>query len=130
MNLTNVIFYGRKSIEEVQEYYKMADAMLITLSNNEIISKTIPGKMQSYMMAGRPIIGAINGETQNIIEEAKCGYCVNAEDYKALANAIEKFKKLSNDEKSEMADNSYEYYKNNFTEEQYMQKLFGFFKEE
>lgn len=130
MNLTNVIFYGRKSIEEVQEYYKMADAMLITLSNNEIISKTIPGKMQSYMMAGRPIIGAINGETQNIIEEAKCGYCVNAEDHKALANAIEKFKKLSDDEKSEMADNSYEYYKNNFTEEQYMQKLFGFFKEE
>lgn len=130
MKLTNIIFYGKKSIEEVQQYYKIADAMLITLSNNEIISKTIPGKMQSYMMAERPIIGAINGEVENIIREARCGYCVNAEDYKALASAIKKFKELSNNEKSKMAENSYQYYKDNFTKEQYIVKLFNFFKED
>lgn len=130
MKLTNIIFYGKKNIEEVQQYYKIADAMLITLSNNEIISKTIPGKMQSYMMAERPIIGAINGETENIIKEAKCGYCVSAEDYKALAGAIKKFKELSNDEKRKMAENSYQYYKDNFTKDQYMVKLFNFFKED
>lgn len=59
LNLDNVIFYGRKPIEDMTTYYNMADAMLITLADEEIIAKTIPGKLQSYMAAGKPIIGAI-----------------------------------------------------------------------
>lgn len=130
MKLNNVIFYGRKSIEEMKEYYKMADAMLITLYKNDVISKTIPGKLQSYMMVGRPIIGAIDGETQKIIKEAECGYCTNSEDYKNLAKLIIKFKEKPINEKQKMASNSYSYYEQNFTKNKHIQNLLKFFKEE
>ena len=86
-----VIFHGRQPIEQMPHYYSMADAMLITLKKDPVISMTLPGKMQSYMTAGKPIIGAINGEAKDVIEQFKCGYCVPACDYEELAVACRKF---------------------------------------
>ena len=73
----------------------MADAMLVTLKADEILSLTLPGKVQSYMAVGKPIIGAINGETKSIIEDAKCGYCGKAEDAEELAENIRMRKRTS-----------------------------------
>ncbi len=111
--LDNITFYGRKPVEEMIKYYDLADAMLVTLSKNEVISYTVPGKVQSYMAAGKPIIGAINGEGKKIIKEAECGYCCNAEEYKELAALIIKF--INNSDKRKMAENSRKYYDENFS---------------
>lgn len=81
----NVIFHGRQPLPEMPKYYAMADAMLVTMSKNDVISKTLPGKVQTYMAAGKPIIGAIDGETSRVIEESKCGLCGPAENAEALA---------------------------------------------
>lgn len=86
-----VIFHGRQPIEQMPHYYSMADAMLITLKDDPVISLTLPGKLQSYMAAGKPVIGAINGEAKNVIEQFKCGYCVPACDYENLAAVCRKF---------------------------------------
>ena len=40
--------------------YKIADVMLVTLEDKPYANMTIPGKVQSYMAVGKPIIGAIN----------------------------------------------------------------------
>lgn len=118
--LSNVIFYGRKDLNEMPQFYEMADAMLVTLTNNEVISKTLPGKVQSYMAAGKPIIGSINGEAQLIIEEAECGLCCNAEDYLELAKLFVDFKKQNI---SKLSSNSYEYYTTNFSKELFFKKI-------
>lgn len=60
LNLKNIIFYGRKPINEMETFYQMADAMIVTLKKDDIISMTLPGKVQSYMAASKPIIGAID----------------------------------------------------------------------
>lgn len=60
LNLKNIIFYGRRPINEMEIFYQMADAMIVTLKKDDIISMTLPGKVQSYMAASKPIIGAIN----------------------------------------------------------------------
>ena len=69
MQLENVIFYGHHPLTEMPPFYAMADAFLVTLKSNKIISYTLPGKVQSYMAAGKAIIGAIDGETQLVINE-------------------------------------------------------------
>lgn len=81
----NVIFHGRKPLEEMPRYYAMADAMLVTLYKNDVISKTLPGKVQTYMAAGKPIIGAIDGEAAKVITESQCGLCGPAENAEKLA---------------------------------------------
>lgn len=121
LKLENIIFYGRLPITEMPKFYKAAEAMLITLNENQNISYTLPGKVQSYLAAGKPIIGSINGETKRVIEEAKCGYCCNAEDYKELAKLVLKFTKSK--DKETMANNSYDYYVKNYTKERFMLSL-------
>ena len=37
------------------------------------------------MAAGKPIIGAIDGEAKRVIEQTQCGYCVPAKDFEGLA---------------------------------------------
>ncbi len=128
IGLSNVIFYGRKPIEEMPSYYEMADAMLVTLTNDPIISLTLPGKVQSYMAAGKPIVGAINGETAMVLNEAQGGYCGKANDANQLAENI---RKLMNDENiKEIGRKNKEYYLANFSKESFMKQLIACLKEE
>ena len=121
LEATNVIFHGRKPLEEMAKYYSMADAMLVTMKDSPIISYTLPGKVQTYMAAGKPIIGAINGETKSLIEEAKCGICVPAEDAEALAAAARDF--YESDKHAEYGENSYSYSAANFDKEAVCKQL-------
>lgn len=123
LSLLNVVFHGRKPVNEMPSFYVMADAMLVTLKGNSNLSYTVPGKVQSYMAAGKPIIGSINGQTQKIINVSESGYCCGAEDFIALANIIIRFKKSDREHKVRMAQNSYDYYLNNFNKEKFFYKL-------
>ncbi|GBF12472.1 glycosyltransferase family 4 protein [Tepidibacillus sp. HK-1] len=122
LQLNNVIFHGQHPISEMPRFYEMADAFLITLKDNKVISYTLPNKVQSYMAAGKPIIGAINGETQIVIDEANCGLCAPAEDYKELANNIRKFVK-EKEKHSIYGENARKYYDNNFSKKRYIERL-------
>jgi glycosyltransferase involved in cell wall biosynthesis len=122
--LTNISFYGQRPLSEMPDLYKLADAMLITLKKNEFISYTLPGKLQSYMAAGKPVLGAIDGETRRVIEESQCGLCCEAEDYKSLAQIIERF---TNDQVNQLryAKNSFDYYQRYFNESEFYEKLYS-----
>ena len=120
-NLDNVVFYGRRPLEEMPEFYAKADAMLITLSDDPVLSLTLPGKVQSYMAVGKPIIGAIDGETKVIIEEAKCGFCGSADDVGELADNIKRF--ILSEDKTVMGRNARKYYEKNFEKKNFMNKL-------
>lgn len=117
-DLSNVIFYGRKPLEEMPEYYKMADAMLVTLIDDPVISLTLPGKVQTYMAAGKPIIGSINGETALVLKDAQGGYCSKACDSKALAVNIVELMRSRN--AIEIGRKNREFYLNNFSKEIFM----------
>ena len=120
LKLNNVIFYGKRPLEEMPTFYSMASAMLVTLSNNDVISNTLPGKVQSYMCAGKPIIASANGETKTIIKEAKCGVCCSAEDYIELAKLMTVFKNLN---QKELSINSRSYYNLHFNKELFFKTL-------
>jgi len=122
----NVIFHGRKKLEEMPEIYRNADAMLVTLSDDPLISMTLPGKVQTYMAAGKPIIGAINGETAEIIAQAECGLCAPAEDAEILANHIRTF--LAGN-KSVLGQNARKFYENYFRKDIFIEQLIAEFSE-
>jgi len=120
--LNNVIFHGSHPIESMTHYYTMADAFLVTLKDNKSISYTLPNKVQSYMAAGKPILGAINGETAKVITDGNCGMVVNAEDYKNFAIIIEKFTDLQS--KDTLSFNSKSYYEKKYSKEKYFSNLY------
>ena len=89
MGLTDRIrFYGPKPAAEAVQYYKKADVCVLTLDGSTQIGDTLPGKLQTYMAAGKPVIAAANGATKEIIEESRCGICTPAGDDRALGEAL------------------------------------------
>ncbi len=122
-NLENVIFYGRRPVEEMPKFYSMADAMLVTLTGDPLLSLTLPGKVQSYMAAGKAIIGAIDGETKTIVEEAQCGFISKSGDSKALAGSILRFSSLSNEDKELMGLKARIYYTDKFSKNMFFKVL-------
>lgn len=115
-----VIFHGRKPQGEMPKYYAMADAMLVTMQKDPVISLTLPGKVQSYLAAGKPIIGAIDGETQQVIRTSGCGLCTDAEDEEGLANCVREFVSSNRDV---YAKNAITCYTNNYTKKDFILKL-------
>lgn len=89
LGLTDRIrFYGPKPAAEAAQYYKKADVCVLTLDGSTQIGDTLPGKLQTYMAAGKPVIAAANGATKEIIEESCCGICTPAGDNRALGEAL------------------------------------------
>ncbi|MCO5385786.1 MAG: glycosyltransferase family 4 protein [Desulfosporosinus sp.] len=117
-----VVFHGRHPLDKMPQFYKLADACLLTLKDDNLVGLTMPSKLQGYMAAGKVIIGAINGAAKEVIDESKCGACVNASDSDALAEAMRDFI-INPDKYKECAENARNYFKLHFTKEIYMEKL-------
>lgn len=116
------IFYGRKDRNEMPKYYEKADALLITLRGNNFVGNTMPGKLQTYMTVGKPILGAINGAAMQVIKEANCGACVPAEDAEGLCAIMMDY--MKNPEKyKECGENARRYFKANFTMDVFLDRL-------
>ena len=118
--MNQVFFYGRKPLEDMPKYYAMADAMLVTMQKDPVISLTLPGKVQTYMAAGKPIIGAIDGETSLVISDAECGICCTAEDAEALAANVRTFIKM---DREQMGKNARAYYDKYFEKQTFIERL-------
>ncbi|NMD38201.1 MAG: glycosyltransferase family 4 protein [Christensenellaceae bacterium] len=114
---------GRLPVESMPIYYSNADALIVTMKNDPLVNSTLPGKIQSYMAFGKPILGAINGETANIIAEADCGLCSEAENPEAFAKIILEFINMPVERKKELANNSKNYYIENFTMKLHIDRL-------
>ena len=119
--LNRVIFHGRKPVEEMPRYYAMADAMLVTMKADPVFSLTLPGKIQSYMAAGKPILAAADGETLRVIEDADCGFACGSEDAERLAECVRAF--VACDNKAQLGRNASSYYQENFTKDKFMTTL-------
>ena len=118
-----IVFHGRKPIEEMPKYYATADAMLVTMKRDSAIGLTLPGKVQSYMAAGKFIIGVDFGETEKVIRSNNCGLCCNIDDPKSFAQCIREFVNMDSDDKKAIESNSYTTYKNRFSKAVFFEKL-------
>ena len=121
-------FLGSYPPEEMPNYFSCADALLITLKKADIFSYTIPGKLQSYLACGKPILGALDGIGNKIIKNSVSGYAGPAENAKELASNI---LKLFNDNpitKKSFSENAISYFKIHFEKEKLLQKLESIFE--
>lgn len=120
--LPNVTFFGRRDVKEMPVFYGQADAMLVTLRDNPAISYTLPGKVQSYLAAGRAVAGAVNGAAAEEVRAADCGLCVRAEDAAALAKVVRRLADRPG-EFVRFGENARRYYQDTFTRDIFFEKL-------
>ena len=121
-------FLGSFPPEDMPAFFASADALLVSLKDTKIFSMTIPGKLQSYLACGKPIIASLNGIGSKIIKESNSGFTSNAEDYESLANSIINFSKLNSSKREELGKNARDYYEKEFERSSLLTRLIDIFE--
>lgn len=101
-----VLMLGQHPIERMPSFYQHADALLVSLKDEPIFSMTIPGKLQSYLAAGIPVVAMLNGEGADIVERSGAGATCRAGDAVGLAAAVSRLAELPPERRAEMGKNA------------------------
>ena len=119
----NVLLLGRFPVERMPSFYAHADALLVSLKKDPVFSMTIPGKVQSYLMAGVPLVGMLDGEGAKVITEANAGLVCAAGDAGGLAAAILQMAAMLADQRHQLGANGRAYAQKEFGRELLMDQL-------
>lgn len=120
---SKIVFLGSFPAEIMPYFFACSDALLISLKKSDIFSYTIPGKLQSYLACGRPIIGSLDGIGNQIISDSNSGYCSKAEDSLELSKNILRLFKDSDISRSNFSQNALLYFENNFKKNKLLTRL-------
>ena len=118
-----VLLPGRFQVERMPSFYAHADALLVSLKRDPVFSMTIPGKVQSYLMAGIPLLGMLDGEGAAVIREANAGLTCDAGDDSGLAQAVLTLMAMPPEKRKQMGLNGRKYAQQEFGRAQLMDRL-------
>lgn len=124
-----ILLLGRFPVNRMPSFYAHADALLVSLKRNPVFSMTIPGKVQSYLVAGVPIVGMLDGEGAKVISRANAGLVCSAGDSAGLADAVKKMASMSDQERRQFGANGRIFAKREFDRETLISQLESFLKE-
>lgn len=122
--IEKVNFYDPVPLQEVKNYFDKADALILSLQKKPLFEITVPGKLQSYMVASKPILAMIDGEANSIITKSNCGFASEAEDTKGFAENILKLALMSEEERYMLGKNGRDYAINNFSKAKVLDTLY------
>ncbi|MCX6149372.1 MAG: glycosyltransferase family 4 protein [Ignavibacteriales bacterium] len=91
--LKNILLLPPVSRDEIIKYISVFDLMVVPLVKNDLFKITIPSKLYESMAAEIPVLLCVDGEARKIVEETNCGYYVEPENGKMLADKIIEFSK-------------------------------------
>ena len=109
-----VIYHGPIPAKQAASYFLSADALYVSLEGNGYVGKTIPNKLVMSMAFGKPIIGVLQGDGRNILEQSGGGIIAEANKVD-IALAINKMANLTSKQREEMGQLNKKYYFENLS---------------
>ena len=128
LELTNIAFYPLQPIEIVPDVYSACDICIIPLKKG-VIGNGVPSKAPILMACKRVIVNSVEIESNyaKMYAEHNMGIAVDIFDYDGLANAIIELKN-SPEQLKVMAENAYNYGKENYSSDASTAKLMDIFE--
>jgi colanic acid biosynthesis glycosyl transferase WcaI len=111
---SRVLLLGRFPVERMPSFYAHADALLVSLKQDPVFSLTIPGKVQSYLMAGVPILGMLDGEGAQVITDSNAGLVCAAGNSEGLASAVLEMFAMSLEQRTQLGVNGRDFAQKEF----------------
>lgn len=118
-----VYFLGQKPLEVMPAYLGAADALLLSLRADPVFALTVPGKLQSYLAAGKPVLALLDGAGAAVLEEAQAGFAVPSGDAAGLASAAARLAGMTLAERDRLGRNGRDYYEANFARDRVFANL-------
>jgi glycosyltransferase involved in cell wall biosynthesis len=104
-------------------FYLHADVLLVSLKDEPIFAMTIPGKLQSYLAMGKPVLAMLNGEGADIVKTVSAGLACPAGDGQALARAVQALLDMSIADRAALGRRALELSKTEFDRAQIISRL-------
>jgi glycosyltransferase involved in cell wall biosynthesis len=120
---------GRFPVERMPEFFRHADALLVSLKKEPIFSMTIPGKLQAYLAAGIPVVAMLDGEGADVVRDAGAGVTCAAGDAVGLADSVVAMASMTRGQRDEMGRNGVALSAREFDRKTLIDKLEGWLAE-
>ncbi len=95
----NIFFLPYVSFNNLVKFTNHADIFLVSLKPGKVGSYSVPGKLYTYLYAKKPVLGYIQGETKEIIEENNYGMVADPNNSNDLKKKIRLFIDLKKNKK-------------------------------
>lgn len=118
-----VTFYGSVPAKEVPKFTALADALLISLSDSPDLGLTVPGKLASYMAAGKPILASMNGAGFAAVQQSGGGLVSPACDQHALAENMLRLTTITETDRAALGAKAKEYYLAHYRRAELLRRL-------
>ncbi|MEO6513733.1 MAG: glycosyltransferase family 4 protein [Candidatus Saccharimonadales bacterium] len=119
-------FEGQKPVADIPKYNHIADVLVGCLAKSDLLEATIPAKVMSYIASGKPMVLAMDGEVQNLVNNIiGCGIVGPAENSKVFAENIQKIHSLPDGQRNEMGQRARAYHFKYFERTIILNKLYG-----
>jgi colanic acid biosynthesis glycosyl transferase WcaI len=103
------ILLGRHPMERMPAFMTGADALLVSLRPEPVFDMTVPGKVQSYLASGLPILAMLDGEGARVVAESGGGLASPASNGPALAANVRRLMAMTKAERAAMGDSAQAY---------------------
>ncbi len=120
-----VFLLGRYPLVSMPVFYAGASALLVTLRSDPVFSLTIPGRVQSYLASGRPLLGMLDGEGARVITESGAGWTCAAGNSSALAANVARMAALPAGDRETLGCRGKEYAAREFDRDGIITRLEG-----
>lgn len=122
----NFFFEGFRPVTDIPKYHTIADVLLACLVKSDLLDCTIPAKVMSYLAAGRPLLLAMDGEAQRLVNGIGCGFAGDSDDSAALYENIKKLYYLPKEQRESMGKKGRKYHFQHFERNANLERLHNF----
>ncbi|MDC1382719.1 glycosyltransferase family 4 protein [Candidatus Puniceispirillum sp.] len=124
LDLDKIIeFSGQLPANELPKIFDKADALLVTLCDDPVVSLTVPGKVQTYMASGKPILAMINGEGAKIIFDSGGGFVADASDVDHFCENVIKLASKTTEQRKNIGEAGRKYALKEFDRKKILDRL-------
>lgn len=123
-----VTFYGSVPATDIPKFTALADALIVCLSDSPDLGLTVPAKVASYMVAGKPVLASMDG-AGNAAVAAAGGLSSPACDAAALADNLLALTRMDAAQRAAMGQSAKEYYLAHYRRSELLRKLEHFILE-
>ncbi len=120
---------GQLPPQNMPSLFASADALLVTLRADPVFALTIPGKVQSYLASGKPVLAMLDGEGARVVEESGAGLVAPAGDADRLAELALRLTAMSAQELEQMGSQARDYAAREFGRELLFERLDSWLQE-
>jgi len=123
------IFYfeGFRKMDDMPRYTGIADLLIGCLVKSDLLEATIPAKVISYIASGKPMVLAMDGEVQTLINDViRCGFVGPAGDSATFYNNIKKMYQSTHMQRADMGKKARDYHFKHFERSIILTRLYNF----